>query len=136
MSLSSPSDTEGVSAVRVLTDTTFPELVERQRGVALVDFGADWCPPCRMMKPVIAEIAERYTGRALIGMVDVDANVRTATRYNARSLPTFLFFVDGELTAGIVGAVPGTKLTDKLDELLAQYAHRQQHAGGGDELDL
>jgi len=117
---------------RILTDANFAELVERQRGVALVDFGAEWCPPCRMMKPVMKQIAAQYAGRAMIGMVEVDENQVTATRYNARSLPTFLFFIDGELAAGIVGAVPATRLTDKLDELLAQVA-RQRDAGGRDE---
>jgi len=130
MNSSSNSTAGAERKVQVLTDANFASLVEAQRGVALVDFGAEWCPPCRMMKPVVSQIAEQYAGRALIGMVDVDTNQNTATRYNARSLPTFLFFVDGEMVAGIVGAVPGTRLTDKLDELLAAYARRSNGSGG------
>jgi thioredoxin 1 len=106
-------------AVRVLTDATFPTVIEQGGGVALVDFGADWCPPCRMMQPVVAQIAQRYAGRATIATVDVDTNTVTATTYHARSLPTFLFFVNGEVVDRVVGAVPETRLTARLDALLA-----------------
>ena len=107
------------AAARALTDETFGAEIERARGVALVDFGADWCPPCRMMAPVVEQIAAEYAGRATVGALDVDANPRVQARYDVRSLPTFLFFRDGEVVDRIVGAVPKARLTERLDALLA-----------------
>ncbi len=109
----------GHGEVLALTDATFPAVIEQGTGVALVDFGAEWCPPCRLMQPVMAQIAKRYAGRATIAAVDVDANQRTAAAYHARSLPTFLFFVNGKLVDGVIGAVPESRLTARLDDLLA-----------------
>ena len=111
-------DTTALGA-RPLTDETFGEQIEQGRGIAMVDFGADWCPPCRMMEPVVDRIASEYAGRATVAAVDADASLRTTARYNVRSFPTFLFFRDGEVVDRIVGAVPRTRLTDRLESLLA-----------------
>jgi thioredoxin 1 len=108
------------TAARPLTDETFAAEIEQSRGIALVDFGADWCPPCRMMAPVIERIASEYAGRATVGTLDVDANPRVQARYDVRSLPTFLLFRDGEVVDRIVGAVPKSRLTERLDALLRE----------------
>jgi thioredoxin 1 len=110
------------SAARPLTEDTFRVEIEDRPGIALVDFGADWCPPCRMMAPVIERIASEYGERVTVGTLDVDTNPRVQARYNVRSLPTFLFFQDGALVDRIVGAVPKSRLTERLDALLAGSA--------------
>ena len=107
----------GDTSVQALTETTFDTIIAPGSGIALVDFGAEWCPPCRMMAPVIERIARNYAGRAIVATVDVDANPGIAARYLVRSLPTFLFFENGELIAWIVGAVPEKMLAERLDAL-------------------
>jgi len=103
----------------ILSDATFDAAVGGASGLVLVDFGADRCAPCRMMKPVIERLARQYRGRVTVATLDVDANPRIAARFTVRSIPTFLFFRDGEAVAGIVGAVAESRLAAQLDALLA-----------------
>ena len=110
------------AGARRLTDETFRTEIEQGPGIALVDFGADWCPPCRLMAPILDELASEYAGRATVATVDVDADVQTASRYHVRSLPTFLFFRDGQVVDRIVGAVPRTRLSERLEALLLDRA--------------
>ncbi len=112
-------DTAASAAVRSLTDETFPAEIEQARGLALVDFGADWCPPCRMMAPIVEQLAAEYRGRVTVGAIDVDASQRVTTRYQVRSFPTFLLFRDGQVVERIVGAVPRARLVARLEALLA-----------------
>ena len=97
-----------------VTDATFVHEVEHHAGLAVVDFGADWCPPCRVIAPVVAALAEEYAGRAKVLALDVDANPETASRYGVRSLPTLLFFKDGRVVDTIVGAVPRSTLEQRI----------------------
>lgn len=106
------------SELRQLTDTNFRDEIERQPGVALVDFGAAWCPPCQAMAPIVALIATEFSGRATVAAIDIDAEARTAASYNVRSFPTFLFFRDGQVVDRIVGAVPKSVLSLRLATLL------------------
>jgi len=101
-----------------LNDRNFAELVERSSGVAMVDFGADWCGPCRMMAPIVERLATEYQDRIIIGALDVDANPEVSARLGIRNLPTFLFFRDGKLVDGLVGAVPERVLSAKIQEQL------------------
>ena len=118
------------AGARPLTDETFGTEIEQGQGIALVDFGAAWCPPCRLMAPVIDRLAVDYAGRATVGTVDVDADVRTAASYNVRSFPTFLFFRDGQVVDRIVGAVPKTRLIERLDALLTDSSAPKASAPG------
>jgi thioredoxin 1 len=84
----------------------------------LVDFWAEWCGPCRMVGPVVDELADEFEGQAKIGKVDVDSNSETSTKYGIRSIPALLIFKDGEVVDQIVGAVPKAQLKKKLEDQL------------------
>ncbi|HNK70415.1 MAG TPA: thioredoxin, partial [Flavobacteriales bacterium] len=85
----------------------------------LVDFWAEWCGPCRMVGPVVEEIAKEYEGKAVVGKLNVDNNPQIATKYGIRSIPTILFLKNGEVVDRSVGAVPKAALATKLQGQLA-----------------
>ena len=97
-----------------VTDTDFETQIEQHEGLAVVDFWATWCAPCRMIAPILEQLAEEYKGKAKVAKLDVDSNIRTATRFNVRSIPTILFFKDGKLVDQVVGAVPKPQLELKF----------------------
>ncbi|WP_033294248.1 thioredoxin [Amycolatopsis jejuensis] len=99
------------------TDATFAADVLQHHQPVLVDFTADWCPPCRMIAPVLAEIAAERPGLT-VRVVDTDENPETARAYEVMSLPTLMLFRDGKPVASFVGARPKAKLLAGLDELL------------------
>ncbi|HEY8484794.1 MAG TPA: thioredoxin [Longimicrobiales bacterium] len=101
-----------------VTDANFAEEIEKSSGLAVVDFWAAWCGPCRMVAPIIDELAAEYAGRVKVAKLDVDANQETAARYNIRSIPSILFFRDGKLVDTVVGAVPKPQLERKIQEYL------------------
>ncbi len=105
-----------------LTDANFSDEVLNSDVPVLVDFWATWCGPCRMVAPIIEELASEYEGKAKIGKVDVDNNSRVAAQFGIRSIPTLLFFKDGEVVEQQIGASPKRVLSDKLDALLEQPA--------------
>jgi thioredoxin 1 len=101
-----------------VTDENFANEIEGADGLAMVDFWAAWCGPCRMVAPIVEQLASEYQGKLRVGKLDVDSNQRTATRFNVRSIPSILFFKDGRLVDTIVGAVPKPALERKIQEHL------------------
>lgn len=99
-----------------VTDANFEEEIEKHDGVAVVDFWATWCGPCRVIAPVLEQLAIEYAGKVKVSKMDVDANIKTASRFNVRSIPMLLFFKNGKVVDQIVGAVPKTMIQSKFDE--------------------
>ena len=102
----------------VVSDATFSAEVEQHAGLAVVDFWATWCGPCRMIAPILDQLAEEFAGRVKITKLDVDANQSTSMRFQVRSIPTLLFFKDGKLVDQLIGAVPKPALAAKFDSHL------------------
>jgi len=103
-----------MSTAVAVTDQTFETEIEHHTGLAVVDFWAVWCGPCRIIAPILDQLAVEYDGKAKVAKVDVDSNLKTATRFNIRSIPMVLFFKDGKLVDQVVGAVPRPILEEKF----------------------
>jgi len=101
-----------------ITDANFATEVEQSDVPVLVDFWAVWCGPCRMIAPIVEELAGEYQGKAKIGKLDVDNNPGVATKFGIRSIPTILIFKGGKLADQIVGAVPKGVIVEKLNSQL------------------
>ena len=84
----------------------------------VVDFWATWCGPCRMVAPVISELAEKYDGRIVVGKCDVEENEELAVEFGIRNIPTIMFFKNGAIVDKLVGAVPKQKMEEKFQALL------------------
>ena len=102
----------------VVTDADFATQVEGSTGLTVVDFWATWCGPCRMIAPILDQLAVEFEGKVKVTKLDVDNNQQTTVKFNVRSIPTLLFFKDGKLVDQVVGAVPKTALAAKF----AQHA--------------
>ena len=98
-----------------ITDANFATEVEQSDVPVLIDFWAVWCGPCRMIAPIVEELAGEYQGKAKIGKLDVDNNPGVATKFGIRSIPTILIFKGGKLADQIVGAVPKGVIVEKLN---------------------
>ncbi len=101
-----------------VTDANFEQEVLNASEPVLVDFWAVWCGPCRMIAPVVEEIAREYEGKVKVAKLDVDHNPNTAVKFGIRSIPTLLIFKNGQVVDQIVGAVPKQHLTERLDRIL------------------
>lgn len=102
----------------LVTDQNFDEEVLKSGVPVLVDFFAEWCGPCKMIAPIVAELAEDFEGKAKIVKLDVDANPSSAQKFGVMSIPTMIFFKDGEEVDRITGALPKDTLAEKLNSLL------------------
>ena len=101
-----------------ITEATFQQLVIESGMPVMVDFWATWCPPCKILHPIIDQISDEYEGRVTVGKVDVDQNQGLAQKYSIRGIPTILFFRNGEVRDQVVGALPKEQLKPKVDALL------------------
>lgn len=97
-----------------ITDANFDEVVLKSDKPVLIDFWAEWCGPCRMVGPIVEELANEYSEKAVVGKLNVDHNPQTAAKLGIRSIPTLLFFKGGEIVDRQVGAVPKDILAGKL----------------------
>ncbi len=101
-----------------VTDENFENEVLKSEKLTLVDFWAEWCGPCRVIAPVVEELANDYEGKVKFGKVNVDDHNQVASEYGVRSIPTLLIFKDGAVVNQIVGSVPKEKITDILDTVV------------------
>ncbi len=102
-----------------VTDDTFEDEVIKAGTPVLVDFWADWCAPCKMIAPIVEQLATEYDGSVRFAKLDVDSNPKTATTYGIRGIPTLLIFDDGKPVGQIVGAVPKSVLKKRIEEAIA-----------------
>ena len=102
-----------------LTDTSFDAEVVKADKPVLVDFWAPWCGPCRMLSPLVDELAKEYDGKVKVGKVNTDDNAQVATQFRISAIPTLLFFKGGKVIDQLVGVHPKTEIKKRLDALLA-----------------
>lgn len=107
-----------MSNIKELNDESFNSEVVTQKGIVLIDFWAPWCGPCKMLSPIVERISQKYIDRIKVFKINTDEAPAITQQYHIRSIPTLLFFKDGEVIDTIVGAVPEDEIKEKLDKIL------------------
>jgi thioredoxin len=110
---------QAMSNAVAVTDSDFEQQVEQHEGLTVVDFWATWCGPCRMIAPILDQLAVDYNGQVKVTKLDVDSNIKTATRFNVRSIPMLLFFKGGKVVDQLIGAHPRQAIEAKLKQHVA-----------------
>ena len=100
-----------------ITEKNFEELLNQNEKPVLLDFYADWCGPCQVIKPIIDELANDFKDKAIVGKVDVDESAKLANKFGVRNIPTLLLIKNGEVLERKVGVVPKSELADLLNRL-------------------
>ena len=100
-----------------ITESNFDKEVKESSLPVLVDFYADWCGPCKMMAPVVAQLAEAYEGKVKVGKCNIDENMNLAQKYRVMSIPTIIIFKDGQPVSTTVGAVSRKELEEKMNQV-------------------
>lgn len=113
-----PAEAAHGPEVVITSEAQFAEKVEGAQGVVLVDFWATWCPPCKIMNPILAGLAASHAGRLTVAKVDVDDNRELAERFKIQSIPTLILFKDGKAVDMKIGALPKTELIQWVDAQL------------------
>ena len=101
-----------------VTDGNFKDEIEGHQGLSMIDFWAEWCGPCRLVAPIVDELADEFAEQVRVAKLDVDHNQSTAIRFGVRSIPSILFFKDGQHVDTVVGAVPKAHLMQKIEKHL------------------
>jgi thioredoxin 1 len=101
-----------------VTDENFEQEVIKSKIPVLIDFWAEWCGPCKIIAPVVEELASEYNGKVKFGKLDVDGNQQTSIKYGVRGIPTLLIFKDGSVKDTIIGAVPKSQIVQRLNTVL------------------
>jgi thioredoxin 1 len=101
-----------------VSDADFAQEIEEHDGLAMVDFWATWCGPCQIVAPTVEQLAQEYAGRLKVAKLDVDQSPQTAMKFRVRSIPSILFFKQGQLVDAVVGAVPKAQLTARIEKHL------------------
>lgn len=101
-----------------ISDASFEQDVLKASGPVLVDFWAEWCGPCKMIAPVLEELADEYDGKLTIAKLNIDSNIETAPKYGVRGIPTLIIFKDGEVAGTKVGALSRTQLASFIDSVI------------------
>ena len=102
----------------VITENNFEEEVLKSEIPVLVDFYADWCGPCKMMAPIVKELAEKFDGKCKVGKCNIDENLKVAQNYRVMSIPTFIVFKNGEVVVTAIGAMSKNDLESKINAVL------------------
>ena len=101
-----------------ITDANFEEIVLNSDKPVLIDFWAAWCGPCRMLAPIVKDLAEEFEGKAIVGKLDIDTHKEFATKYGVRNIPTVLIFKNGEVVEKQVGVAPKNVYSQKLEAII------------------
>ena len=103
-----------------ITDANFDVEVKQSAIPVMLDFWANWCNPCKMIIPMVEKLAAEYAGKIKIGKMDIDANSNTPSVFGVRSIPTLLFFKNGQMVDQIIGVVPEAQMKKIIDKVIAQ----------------
>jgi thioredoxin 1 len=108
------------AAIAQISDDQFEEQVLKSSEPVLVDFWAEWCGPCKMIAPILDELAQSYSGKLKVAKINIDHNQKTPRNYNVRGIPTLMIFKNGKVEATQIGAVSKTQLTQLIDKTIAK----------------